>query len=426
VSVSQEGRAAPPRSGGLGRKLTILWTLYFVQGLPYGFQATALPVYLRTSGLSLTGIGLASLLSVPWMLKVLWAPLVDRYGSPRLGRRRSWILPLQAALAVLCATAAVIPPSEGLTVLLVMVLLMNFAVATLDIAVDGLAVDLLELPELGKGNIAQVVGYKIGMLTGGGLLVWASAFIGWRGLFLSMAVLVMLSLLVTLSYREKHHADPREPSSPLVHPSIREVLSTLRRGMMAKGSVWLLVFIGTYKLGETFADTMFKPFLVDAGYTAEHIGLWVGTWGMLFSIAGSFAGGQLASRIPLLRAVGLAATLRVLPVAGEWWLSVVDPTPGRVVAVTCAEHFFGGALTTALFAFMMSKVDRRIGATHYTLLAAVEVWGKLPAAGVSGAITDATSYPFIFALATVLSIAFLGLLPMLRGGHTRGDPAVST
>jgi MFS family permease len=350
---------------------------------------------------------------------VLWAPLVDRYGSRRFGRRRSWILPLQAALALLCLLAAAIPPSEALGGLLLVVLLMSFAVATLDIAVDGLAVDLLDLPELGKGNIAQVVGYKIGMLTGGGLLVWASAFIGWRGLFLSMAALVGLSLLITLGYRERHHPDPREPTSPLVHPSVREVLSTLRRGLSAHGSAWLLIFIGTYKLGETLADTMFKPFLVDAGYTAEHIGLWVGTWGMLFSIAGSFAGGQLASRIPLLQAVGLAAAFRVLPVAGEWWLSLVDPTPTRVVVVTCAEHFFGGALTTALFAFMMSKVDRRIGATHYTLLAAVEVWGKLPVAGISGAITDATSYPFLFALATILSVAFLGLLPMLRAGGPR-------
>jgi hypothetical protein len=104
-----------------------------------------------------------------------------------------------------------------------------------------------------------------------------------------------------------------------------------------------------------------------------------------------------------------------VPVIGEWWLSVVTPTEGRVIAVTCAEHFFGGALTTALFAYMMSRVDKRIGATHYTLLAAVEVWGKNGAAWGSGAITQATSYPFIFGLAAVLSTLFLLLLiPLWR------------
>ncbi len=143
------------------RKLLILWPLYFVQGLPFGFQATALPVYLREAGLSLTAIGFATALSLPWMLKALWAPLVDRYGSERFGRRRSWILPLELVLAGLCVMAAFLDPSSGLKSLLALVFLMNLAAATMDIAVDGLAIDLLSLNELGKGNIAQVVGFKI-------------------------------------------------------------------------------------------------------------------------------------------------------------------------------------------------------------------------------------------------------------------------
>lgn len=407
---------------GAARKLGILWTLYFVQGLPFGFQATALPVYLRDAGMSLTGIGLATALALPWSLKIFWAPLVDRYGSHRFGRRRSWILPLQVGLGLVCGGAALISPDEHLTLLLLSVLLMNLFAATMDIAVDGLAVDLLEMRDLGKGNIAQVVGYKIGMLTGGGLLVWASGWIGWEGLFLSMAALVGLSALVTLVYKERHHGDRRLPGSPLDHPRIANVLSLLKRSLSRPGAGWLLLFIGTYKLGENMADTMFKPFLFDAGYHGQEIGLWVGTWGMLFSILGSACGGLLASRWPLLRVVGIAAVFRALPVAGEWWLALVEPTAGRVVGVTCAEHFFGGALTTALFAFMMSRVDKRIGATHYTLLAAVEVWGKQPAALVSGAITDATSYAFIFGLAFLLSLAFLLLLvPLNRRERAAGS-----
>jgi hypothetical protein len=355
--------------------------------------------------MSRTLIGLATAVALPWSLKIFWAPLVDRFGSRSFGRRRSWILPLQLGLGLVCGGAALISPNGDLALLLLSVLLMNLFAATMDIAVDGLAVDLLELHELGKGNIAQVVGYKIGMLTGGGLLVWASGWIGLEGLFLSMAGLVFLSALVTLGYKERHHANRQLPGSPLDHPKIANVLSLLKRSLRKPGAGWLLLFIGTYKLGENMADTMFKPFLVDAGYQAQEIGLWVGT-----------------SRWPLLRVVGIAAVFRALPVAGEWWLSVVEPTEARVMAVTYAEHFFGGALTVALFAFMMSRVDRRIGATHYTALAAVEVWGKQPAAMISGAITDATSYPFIFGLAFVLSLAFLLLLvPLSR--HDRAASA---
>jgi PAT family beta-lactamase induction signal transducer AmpG len=414
----------PPRSS-LG-KLGILWTLYFVQGLPYGFQVTALPVYLRSAGMSLVGIGLVSALSLPWSLKIFWAPLVDRYGGGRFGRRRSWILPLQLLLALTCALAATVPPHEGLRPILLLVFLMNLFAATRDVAVDGLAVDVLEISELGHGNVAQVVGYKIGMLTGGGLLVWASGTIGWEGLFVAMAVLVLACLLVTLAWRETDQARLREPASPLVHPGFAEIFAALRRIVTESGAGWLLLFIGTYKLGETMADTMFKPFLVDAGYDVGQIGLWVGTWGMLFSIAGSVGGGILATRLPLLRAVGIAAALRAIPIAGEWWLSIVTPTPSRVIAVTCSEHLFHGALTTAMFAYMMSRVDKRIGATHYTLLAAIEVWGKLPASWISGLVAARTSYTFLFGTATLLSVAFLALLVPIGAASGRGGRSART
>lgn len=397
----------------LTRKLSVLSVFYFVQGMPFGFQLTALPVYLREEGVSLTGIGLASGLALPWAFKLVWGPPVDRYGGgSRLGRRKAWILPLQAGLAACCAAAAFIPPGAGLELLLLAVFLMNLFAATMDVAVDGLAVDLLERHELGYGNIAQVVGYKLGMLTGGGLLVWASPLIGWRGLFFTMAGLTAAALAATLFFRER---PPGPADGGGTHPSMWRVVVLLGRQLREPGARWLLVFIATYKLGETVADAMFRPFLVDAGFEAKDIGLWLGTWGLVFSLTGSLAGGVLASRIGLLRAVAVTAALRAAAVGGEWWLSLVTPTLPRMVGVVTAESFFGGALTTAVFAYMMSRVDRRIGATHFTLFATVEVVGKLAAAAVSGKIADLTSYPVVFGLATVLAAAFLGLLaPIYR------------
>ncbi len=400
-----------PDSAPRWHRLGLLWTLYFVQGIPFGFQTTALLVYLRETGISLTLVGFSSVLALPWMLKFLWAPLIDRFASPRRGRRRSWILPLQVALALTCAAGSLVSPDRHLPALLALVFAMNLCAATLDIAVDGLAVDLLSVEELGKGNIAQVVGFKIGMLTGGGLLVWVSGHIGWRGLFLAMGALIAVSVLVTARFREPASNAATTGSGPA---SLKEILAALRAAVTLRGALWLLLFVATYKFGESMADTMFRPFLVDEGFTRQQIGLWVGTWGMVFSIAGSTAGGLLASRLPLLSALSITAVLRVLPLAGEWWLAATGATDQRVIAVTCAEQFFGGALTTALFAFMMSRIDRRIGATHYTLLAAIEVWGKLAAQSGSGLIADRTSYVFVFALATGLSVLFLALLPTLR------------
>ncbi|MEO1086998.1 MAG: MFS transporter, partial [Acidobacteriota bacterium] len=286
----------------MSRKLLVLSVLYFVQGLPYGFQATAFPVYMRQEGVSLVGIGLASALSLPWLFKVIWGPWVDRFGSKRFGRRRSWIVPLQIALAVACAGAALVEPEGGLMTLLALVLMMNVFASTLDVAVDGLAVDVLEEHELGYGNIAQVVGYKVGMLTGGGLLVWASEEIGWSGLFLSMAALILLALAVTATYKE-----PAGTGAARATESVGDVLRALGQAMRVPGAAWVIAFIATYKLGETLADAMFRPFLVDGGISRGEIGLWLGTYGLLFSLLGSFAGGLAASRFGLLRAVAAAA-----------------------------------------------------------------------------------------------------------------------
>ena len=405
------------------RRFALLWSLYFVQGLPFGLQVRALPVILRERGLSLTGVGLAGALAAPWILKPLWAPLVDRYGSAAFGRRKSWIVPMQLCLALSCAVAATLP-TGALQPLLVTVLAMNLFAATMDIAVDGLAIDMLSERDLGKGNIAQVVGYKLGMLTGGGLLLWLSGRLGQRSLFWVMAGLVIAVMVTTLPFRE-----PRSPTlsdqdearpdqgraKEAIGESFRALWKVARQALRSQGALWLLAIVASYKLGESMSDAMFKPFLVDRGFSREQIGLWVGTWGMGASILGSIAGGLAASRISIYRALGWAAALRCLPLLAQWWLVTrAEPGAAAVIAITAGEHFFGGALTTAMFAFMMSRVDRRIGATHFTLLAAVEVLGKSPPSLLSGVVGDRLGYGWVFGGATVLSMAFLALLALAR------------
>ncbi len=384
----------------------MLWALYFVQGLPFGFQATALPVLLREGGASLTVIGLAGLVALPWILKPLWAPWVDRSAT-----RKSWVIPMQALLAVAMGLAAWVGDTQVLP-LLACVALMNLFAATLDIAVDGLAVDMLAKRDLGMGNAAQVVGYKFGMLTGGGLLLWASARIGHAAAVSAIAGVVIAILAVTLVFHE-----PPRPAERIAQakPTYGTVARTLGRTLLRREMRWLVVAIATYKLGETVSDTMFKPWLSDVGFDRAQIGVWVGTWGMGLSLCGSLAGGWLASRWRIENALTLFAVLRIFPLAAQWWLTTQgEPPPDVIIAVTCAEHFFGGGLTTAMFALMMSRVDRAIGATHFTALAALEVAGKAVPGLASGALADTIGFPSTFAVAVLLSIAFLFVLPKVR------------
>ena len=406
----------------LAARVGILSVFYLVQGLPFGFQAKALPVYLTAQGLSLTEVGFAGAVSAPWLLKPLWAPIVDRWGSSSFGRRRSWIVPLQAALASTCLGLAFVP-REALPVFLALIALTNLFAATMDIAVDGLAVDMLAPEELGWGNIAQVVAYKVGMQIGGGVLLWASQWIGWRGLFQAMTALIVIALLVTLSWREPaapvhEGSDDPEHTGDSARASFGALLRTLGLALRSPGGLALLAVVATYKTGEAISDGMFEPFLVRYGGWAEsRVGLVLGVYAMIFSLAGSFCGGLAASRLGLYRAVVGLAIARTLSITGVWWLATLAPeqlSDGTVLAVKAFEELAGGGLTTAMFAFMMSRVDRRIGATHYTLLAGVEVFGKVPGGLLSGVIADAFGFAATFLGALGVSTLCLPLLLLVR------------
>ena len=394
----------------------MLALLYVAQGLPFGVQATALPVLLRQHGASLADIGFAGALALPWTLKALWAPLVDGHGA-----RHQWITATQWALAAvsLAAAAAIAYAGMDVRVLGLAILLLNFLAATQDIAVDGLAVAILGESGLGLGNAAQVVGYKFGMILGGGVLVWASGALGWPAVFC-----VMAAIYVCVWWATAAGVRDRERSQPRPQPeSLASVVTMLRRAIFTAGTPAILLVIACYKIGETMITAMFKPFLVDAGFSAAQIGLWVGTWGMVASLAGSVAGGLAVQRFGPRRALVALAWLRCVAMVGEVLVARGHPTSGAVIAANCLEHGFGGALTTALFAWMMARVDLRIGASHYTLLASVEVLGKLLPGWGSGVFASSFGYFATFSLGLLLAVAYAICLPTLLRRCQQALPA---
>ena len=397
--------------------LATLGCLYLVQGLPFGFQAGALPSLMAARGVTLESIGFSSALAAPWMAKALFAPLVDRFGSSRIGRRKSWILPLTALLASTAIVAAFFADAPSFTPLLALIFLMNLFAALQDIAVDGLAVDLLESSELGMGNALQVIGYRLGMILSGGVLVWASQFIGWNGLFFVVATIAALGFGAAFLLDEPNRIPAKEQESK--PQSILNIVQVALAATKARGGLGLLVVIATYKMGESMADGMWKPYLVKiAGYTPAQLGLWVGTYGAIAAILGALIGGLLARRFPFAVALFFPAFGRVLGLAYQWWL-VTHGSPGQtsVIGVTIFELFFAGMITPVMFALMMSRVDRSIGATHYTFLATIEVLGKSPSSFFSGVVAARYGFPSAFGAATLASLAFLALLPLVGRGR---------
>ncbi|XP_010875160.1 major facilitator superfamily domain-containing protein 3 isoform X2 [Esox lucius] len=389
-------------------KLVFLGLLYFVQGIPYGLQSSLLPVYLRGAGHSLTRIGLTKILYFPWVLKVLWAPLVDRVGT-----KRRWLVATVSGLALTCLSSAALAPEAHIWGVAGTLLAMNALASVQDIAVDGAAVGLLKgRSELGFGNTAQVVGYKAGSVFAGGGLLAVIDVAGWGPMFMLLAfvyfgvALFVWGAPILDDDLLKGQAEARRGvQSDAVHP-----WRVWRKLLSVPGTPWTMLYVLTYKLGEQGAVTMFPLFLLDHHMTARELGFWNGVIAMGFSICGSSLGGLLLSRFSigsLMRRVFVMRTVSMIFQSSL--LSVLEPSPlmkGMAVLSLSVQHFLGGLITTLTFTTMMhctQRAEESVQATHYSFLATLEVLGKLMFGALAGSMVDWLGFPTAFLFFLVLS-----------------------
>lgn len=383
-----------------GHKLALLSCLYISQGLPFGFFTQALPVFMRDQGVSLTGIGLSYLLALPWGLKFLWAPYIDRWRGGALGPRRSWILPLQWGAAALMLLISVLEPT-ALSLVLTGVLLANLLAATQDVATDALALELLTVEERGLGNGVQVAGYRVGMIIGGGILLVAYADLGWTWIFVTMAGLLLLATLPVALYREPRHARiyAQRPDK-----GWRVTL----KGYLAQRGAWgWLGVLVLYKSADAMASAMARPMLRDLGLHLDDLGWLFGFGGFTAGFVGALAGGYGVQRLGRHKALLIFGAVQsvavlgyVLPAAGHIEISTL-------YGVILLDTFAGGLATAALFTMMMDACRLEHAASDYTLQASVVVLSTGATSALSGALADAWGYVpfFIFAgLATAAGL----------------------
>lgn len=393
--------------------LGLLGTLYFSQGLPFGFFTQALPVFLRERGMSLEEIGLTSLLALPWALKFLWAPLVDGVGATR----RAWILPLQLCAAAAMGAAAFIDPGASLTPLLALVFLANLLAATQDIATDGLAVDTLSHAERGLGNGVQVAGYRVGMIVGGGAMLIAFEHVGWMGTFATLAALLTLATVPIATHREAPRARPdapaeRAPTSPARARRAWGALANLvtQPGMLA----WFGVLF-CFKFGESLSGGMLRPFLVDLELTTGEIGWLLGGAGFAAGLFGALLGGWLTGLMSRRHALLSMGALQVAGVSAYLGLAALELTSDAALYSACVvEHLTGGMATAALFTAMMDACREDSAATDYTTQASAVVLTSGVGAALSGFVAGQLGYAGHFGLSAALAalgmVAVLGLL----------------
>jgi predicted MFS family arabinose efflux permease len=381
-------------------KMGLLASLYLSQGLPYGFFTQALPALLRHHQVSLAVIGLTSLLAITWASKFLWAPLIDLVGSNRFGYRKSWIVPLQIAAAVLLLCTSWLDPSQALLVIVCIAFLANVLAATQDVATDALAIDLLAPAERGVGNGMQIAGYRVGMIIGGGVLLVVFDRFGWAHTFLGLGAILLLGVIPISLYREPTHGVPRQ-NTRLTQSYTHIIWEAFRQPHMG---AWLLVLL-TYKAGDALGSAMLRPFLIDRGLQLADIGLMLGTVGFSAGLLGAVVGGGVINRLgrtTSLVVFGLTHTLSMLlyavPAAGMG-------TETLLYGLCAAEHFAGSLASVALCTQMMDRSRVDAAATDYTVQSSTLAVAIGVVGATSGVLAEAVGYAMLFVLASVLGCA---------------------
>ncbi|WP_024973801.1 muropeptide transporter [Ralstonia pickettii] len=393
------------------RRIGAMLLLGFASGLPLALTSGTLQAWMTVEGLDIRTIGLFSLVGQAYIFKFLWAPLMDRFTPPLMGRRRGWLVLTQAGLVASIAAMAFTPPHAALWALAGLAVLVAFLSASQDIVFDAYSTDVLHTSERGVGAAVKVLGYRLAMLVSGGLALYlADRVMGWSNMYLLMAGLMALGIITTLWSPEPEVSarPPRSLQEAVVGP-LRDFFS--RRGAWA-----LLALIVLYKLGDAFAGSLSTTFLIrGVGFSAGEVGIVNKTLGLAATIVGALYGGTLMVRLGLVRALLLFGVLQAVSNLGYWVLAVTPQHLWTMAVAIGIENICGGMGTAAFVALLMALCNRSFSATQYALLSALASIGRVYVGPTSGYLVEAYGWPAFYLMTVVFAFPGLALLWWMRG-----------
>ncbi|HEX4388736.1 MAG TPA: MFS transporter [Steroidobacteraceae bacterium] len=403
-------------------KMLAILALGAASGFPNQITESALQAWLKDGGLSNTLIGAMTYVSLPYVLKVFWAPIVDRYTLPFLGRRRGWMLLMQIALAAGIAALALLDPRAGLRPVFACALAVVFFSATQDIAIDAWRADVSLPSERGLAAAATNLGYRAASWLAVGAALLIAQYVGWRAAFLTLAVAMLLFCVATLRAPSSHNAyQPRTLAESVIAP-LRELLAN-------PAAVSLLAVVLLFKVGDAFANKLFTPFMMDVGFSKAEIAYFVKSLFTASTIGGSILGGVLMVRLGLLRSMLTFGVLQALSNLLYCALALAGKSYPIMVAAVVIEHVAGAMGGIALIALIMALCDMRYSAFQYALLSVLATLPRYSLGYPAGWIADHAGWYGYFVASFVLALPGLAIVWLKRRRiealdvqGTEGDP----
>ncbi|MES2354690.1 MAG: MFS transporter [Pseudomonadota bacterium] len=405
------------------RNLAVVLLLGFASGLPLALTSGTLQAWMTVEGIDLTTIGIFTLVGLPYTWKFLWAPAMDRFVPPFLGRRRGWLLVTQIALMIGIAFMGATSPRTAAWTMALLAFFVAFASASQDVVLDAYRADILRDKERGLGAAMGVLGYRLAMLTSGALaLILVIGFhfsgfeipgLGWEKTYWVMAGFMLIGVTATL-----WGVEPEVKGGP---PKTLEaaVMEPLKEFFSRQGAWWLLALIIIYKLGDAFAGSLSTAFLIrGVGFTPVEVGVVNKGMGLAATIVGVVFGGALMIKLGLFRALLIFGIAQGASNLTFMWLAAAGKSYPLMVLAIGAENITGGMGTAAFVALLMALCDHRFTATQYALLSALSAVGRVYVGPLAGYATDpkqlGLDWTTFYFLTFIAALPGLGLLLYLR------------
>ncbi len=401
------------------RRMLVAFIMGFAAGLPLLLTIGLMQAWMKDAGVDLAVIGLMNLVQIPYTWKFIWAPLLDRYTLPFLGRRRGWLVIAQLALMASIAGLGLSDPQRHLGLMALMACLVAFFSATQDIVIDAYRREDLPDHELGMGSSLYIYGYRLGMLlAGGGGLIMADHMPFFQ--VYGIMALCPLPCLVTTWLTPEPSVAEGTPTS------LREaVVAPLTEYFQRPEAVWILAFILFYKIGDTMASAISTPFYLDIGFSKSQVGAVVKLFGFWATIAGAGIGGITILRLGIARSLWVFGVLQALSTAGFAVLARMGDHLPTLAGVITFENLSGGMGTSAFVAFMASITNKKFTATQYALLSSLMGMPRVFASAPTGFMAKALGWENFFIFCTLMAIPGMLMLTKFapwtpHGPHQEG------
>ena len=406
--------APPPLAD---RRMWLMALYGFGCGLPLPLSGFTLGQWMSESGLSLGTIGLAAMIGMPYILKFLWAPVLDRVAPPaglaRFGRRRGWLFAIQPLLVLSIAGFALSNPAQAPLATVGAAVLLAFFSASQDVVVDAWRIETFLPRQQGAAVARYVWGYRLALLAANAGAIKLASKVGWQGSLLLMAALSAVGLLATIAAPEPAvptDAGPGSVRSGFVHAVIDPLREFLSRG----GAVVILAFVVLFHLGDALAGVMLPPYYRALGYVRDDVAL-AYVPALLAALAGISVGGWLVARIGSGRALIITGFVQMTAILLYLALGYAGGVRVALVATVATEAFVGGLASAAFLAFLSNLCAPTYTATQYALLSALAAVPLRTIGGLSGFLAAAVGWHAFFALSTFAALpAMLLMLYLLR------------